>query len=93
MECKKDFFINEEDKNSMMITNDDGFYLYVICPFGCDKDVGGGGRRGTYVLELGEKEFDDQSSLEKKKIDSLTEKLEEILHELENIGVKQDDKS
>jgi len=49
------------------------------CLFGCHEDK-------AEVIELGEVEFDDKSKLEGVKLKAISEKLTEVLHELENMG-------
>ena len=51
------------------------------CIFGCIPDDD-----ENLIVELGEVEFDDKSKLEGAKMRSISEKLTEVLHELENMG-------
>lgn len=100
-ECKREFYVNPED---VYISCADGVSnsFDTICPF-CTtyifnrKYLNGDLQsllqheaRQSETLNLGEIEFDDKSNLERVKIQSLSERLTEILHELENMGVQDD---
>ena len=81
--CKKEILCYAED-----IKDEKGNELVdIICPFcSVHKD-------GYWLLILGEIEFNDRSELDGIKVRSIVEKLEEVLHETENLsyGEKEDD--